>query len=225
MRKLLKSVKFWIIAVASVIVIAGAGVGIPMLVNLWTPISTPKNLCVVSTSKATYVMVDDTKNAEKYEFVFSASGQDNIVLTSPSNVLDVSSLLDGYCNYQIKARAIAKAGYGDSEFTKNISYNSKIKIPKPTLTLDEENNRLYVALHESYTFEVNFTVELYYNGVVGGEALKLTSINQPAISDNQHGEYLNFFDLSVLGDGEFQLGVIIIPDDTEHFEKSDLTLL
>lgn len=225
MLKKLKSWKLWVIVASCVVVLGAGSFGVMKLVNSLTPISTPQNLCVVETAGSSkYVMVDHTKNASKYEFVFMKTGEKNLVLYSSSNVLDVTELLSGYANYNIKARAIAGGGFGDSKFTSPISYVSKIKIANPTLTLDTDNNRLYVALDESYDFEINLTFELYYNGNLDGNAFSTASIATPEV-DNKRGVYLSYFDLSFLGKTPHQLGVIAIPDDTTHFLQSDLVML
>lgn len=221
----LKSWKFWVVIAACVIALSAGGFGVAKLVNYLTPIATPHNLAVVETaSGAKYVMVDASPNAAKYEFVFSAAGADDVVLSSPSNVLDVTDLLAGYADFDIKARAIAEAGFGDSKFTETYAYVSKIKLAAPVLTLNEEQKRLYVALNESYAFEVNLTFELYYNGNLDGDALKTTTL-AGVVTDNKHGAFLGYFDLSLLGAGEFQLGVRALPDDEVHFERSALALV
>ena len=221
----LKSWKFWVVVGLCVLALGGGGFGVAKLVNVLTPISTPQNLCVVETASASkYVMVDHAKNASKYEFVFMSSGADNVVLYSASNVLDVTDLLTGYCDYDIKARAIAQSGHGDSKYTETISYVSKIKLAAPTLLLDSANKRLYVSLNEAYPFDVNITFTLYYNGNLSGDALSTTAIATPEI-DNKRGNYLSYFDLSFLGSAPHQLGVIATPDDLAHYEASELIVV
>lgn len=223
MKKLFKNWKFWVIVGSAVVVAIGGYFGISALVKLWTPVATPQNLCIIESAGNKYVMVDEQSDTSKYEFVFKQLGQKDVVIISSNNVANVTSLLEGYSNYTIKARAHGDNGFGDSKFCSSITYTSKIKVASPTLTYDGQNNRLYVELDQNYDFEVNFFFELYYNGVIGGDALKVTNIHTPALNNNGHGAYLSYFDLTFLQSGQYQLAVKVIPDDDVHFESSSLT--